>query len=100
MPYRVWIGDEAKAEIRRLPGHVRQRMRHLVRDLGEQPRPHSSRLLNTPEHAGVEVRRVRLGHWRAVYVIDEEWQELGILAVRRRPPYDYQDLAELLEEVE
>ena len=39
MPYRVWINDEAKDEVRQLPGPVRQRIRQLVRSLGSQPRP-------------------------------------------------------------
>jgi mRNA interferase RelE/StbE len=96
----VWIGDEAEAEILRLPGHIRQRVRSLVRGLGEQPRPHASRALSAPETADVEVRRARIEHWRVIYLIDEEWQEVGVLAVRRRPPYDYADLADLLMETE
>ena len=43
-----------------------------------------------------EVRRARLDRWRIVYLIDEETRILSILAVRKRPPYNYQDLAELL----
>jgi hypothetical protein len=45
------------------------------------------------------VRRLRLERWRVVYVVDEEWSEIGVLAVRKRPPYDYRDLPELLSEL-
>ncbi len=100
MPHKVWIKDEAKAEIGRLPGNVRQRVRDLVQDLASEPRLHASRALRTPVAMRVEVRRARLEHWRIVYVVDDEWQEIGILAVRRRPPYDYGDLTDLLAEVE
>jgi len=34
-----------------------------------------------------------------VYVIDEEWELVTVLAVRKRPPYDYEDLKELLAEI-
>jgi len=38
--------------------------------------------------------------WRVIYVVDEEWSEVGVLAVRKRPPYDYRDLPELLAELD
>jgi hypothetical protein len=33
---------------------------------------------------------------RQLYVIDEEWEMISVLAVRKRPPYTYADLGELL----
>jgi mRNA interferase RelE/StbE len=100
MGYQLWIEDEAKAEIRRLPGHVRQRIRRAVQNLGNEPRPHHSVRLRTPEGVELELRRLRLERWRVVYVVDEEWSEVGVLAVRKRPPYDYSDLPELLAELD
>jgi mRNA interferase RelE/StbE len=47
----------------------------------------------------LEARRIRLDRWRIIYVIDRDWSEIGILAVRERPPYDYDDLADLLREL-
>ncbi|MGQ9682523.1 MAG: type II toxin-antitoxin system RelE family toxin, partial [Anaerolineae bacterium] len=44
----------------------------------------------------VEARRLRLERWRIVYVVTEDDQTVDILAVRKRPPYDYGDLAALL----
>ena len=96
MAYRLWIEDQAKAEINRLPGHMRQRIRRAVGDLSREPRPHDSLPLTLGEEASLEVRRLRLDRWRVIYVVDEQQSEVGLLAVRKRPPYDYDDLPELL----
>jgi mRNA-degrading endonuclease RelE of RelBE toxin-antitoxin system len=47
--------------------------------------------------AGIELRRIRLERWRIVYVVDEDWQAVVVLAIHQRPPYDYEDLSELVE---
>ena len=47
----------------------------------------------------LELRRLRIERWRVVYMIDEEWELVTVLAVRKRPPYDYEDLEELLAEL-
>lgn len=100
MRYQLWIEDEVKTEIKRLPGHIRQRIRQAVQSLADDPRPHYSREMRPPEGIGLEVRRLRLERWRVVYIVDEEWSEIGVLAVRKRPPYDYKDLPELLAELD
>jgi len=46
-----------------------------------------------------EVRRIRLDNWRIIYAINDEWGEIGILAIEKRPPYDYQDLEDLLSDL-
>jgi mRNA interferase RelE/StbE len=99
MGYRLWIENEAKTEIKRLPGHMRQRVGRAVLDLSAEPRPHNSHRLRVPEGIELEVRRLRLDRWRVIYVVDEEWSEIGVLAVRKRPPYDYGDLQRLLAEL-
>jgi mRNA interferase RelE/StbE len=38
-----------------------------------------------------------LDKWRIVYVITESESTVDVLAVRKRPPYDYGDLTALLE---
>ncbi len=96
MTYLLWVNQEAESEIRRLPGGVRQRIRKTIQQLRSQPRPPTSRHMEMDVGVPVEVRRIRLDQWRLVYVIDEELLEIGILAVRRRPPYNYEDMAELL----
>src|SRR5438045_1656647 len=43
MPYRIRITDTARQEMRRLPGHVRQRVRRLVEALADEPTPSGAR---------------------------------------------------------
>lgn len=100
---RLWVEPAARDEIVKLPGNVRQRVRRIISDLGETPRPNNSRALDVSddlriEH--VEVRRLRLAQWRIVYTIDEEWDLVTILAVRKRPPYNYDDLQALIKQLD
>lgn len=45
-------------------------------------------------------RRLRLDNWRIVYaVIETDVQVVAVVAVRRRPPYDYGDLPELFGDI-
>jgi mRNA interferase RelE/StbE len=98
MHYRLWIKDEAKRELRDLPGHIRQRIRKAIEQLKIEPRPQISIPMEGIFNLSVlvEVRRIRLDNWRVIYIVDEEFSEVGILAVRKRPPYDYADLADIM----
>ena len=101
--YRVEVTDRARRQIRQLPGSMRQRVIRALRELEEQPRPQTSQALDVST-AGIELptdmelRRIRMASWRVVYVAEDEAQLITVLAVRKRPPYQYQDLQELLEE--
>jgi mRNA interferase RelE/StbE len=82
---------------------VRQRIKRAIDGLSTEPRPHHSRVLDLskvedaePIPQGIEVRRLRLDHWRVIYAIDESWRTVIVLAIRRRPPYDYEDLDRLI----
>jgi hypothetical protein len=74
-------------------------------DLRQEPRPLGSRTLELPESTPPkllevwEVRRARLEDWRVVYAIAEAERQIAILLVARRPPYRYEDLRDLLEEL-
>ncbi|MFN8458990.1 MAG: hypothetical protein U0401_30795 [Anaerolineae bacterium] len=46
-----------------------------------------------------EPRRLRLEEWRIVYAIIEDIKLTAIVAVRKRPPYDYTDLADLFADI-
>lgn len=99
--YQVEIDNRAKREIRELPGHMRQRVIRSIRDLRTQPRPPDSRELDLVVagqtlDAGMSLHRIKIEAWRIVYVIEEEWRVITVLAVRKRPPYQYTDLGELL----
>jgi mRNA interferase RelE/StbE len=101
--YQVYLEPQVHARRRELPGNVRQRLKREIEGLSTEPRPHHSRVLDLskvedelsiPE--GIEVRRLRLDRWRVIYAVDESWQTVIVLALRQRPPYDYEDLDKLI----
>lgn len=98
--YTVYVLPEEFRRIKRLPGHVRQRIKHAIDELADDPRPTQSKKLDVadlkdPER---EVRRLRLDSWRIVYVVSDDQKAVDVVAMRKRPPYDYGDLTELLGE--
>lgn len=103
--YKVWVRPAVHSARKRLPGHVRQRIKRTIDDLSQTPRPAKSRVLRLSAEVDSsiksewEVRRIRLEDWRVVYAINETWQEIAVLTVQRRPPYDYEDLEILLSEL-
>lgn len=97
--YRVYIIPSAWREIKSLPGHVRQRVKRAIDALSDSPRPSRSIALDAPG-VKIELRRLRLDKWRIVYALTEADRIVDALAVRRRPPYDYGDLEQLLEAAE
>ena len=102
MKYEVYILPEAWEELKRLPGHMRQRVKRAIEGLKDNPRPPKSIRLDTsglPE-VEAELRRLRIERWRIVYAITEAERFVDILAIRKRPPYDYGDLERLLAELE
>jgi mRNA interferase RelE/StbE len=44
--YTVYITPQAFQEIKSLPGNIRQRVRHAIRNLAENPRPSQSKQLD------------------------------------------------------
>lgn len=93
--YTVYVTLDAWREIKELPGFVRQRVKRAIDNLATDPRPPDSKALNVPD-VDLEVRRLRLDDWRIVYAIVEADKAIDVLAVRKRPPYDYGDLEKLL----
>lgn len=96
--YTVYVLPSAWQEIKDLPGHMRQRVRRAVDGLADDPHPPRSKRL-TVEHLAPELYRLRLDRWRIVYTITEEYSTVDVLAVRKRPPYDYGDLEALIAEI-
>jgi mRNA interferase RelE/StbE len=96
--YTVYVTPDALGEIRRLPGHMRQRVRRAISDLGDDARPPASSALSVTSEPW-ELRRVRLDRWRILYGVVENEGIVDVLAVRRRPPYDYGDLQRLVEDL-
>ena len=102
MKYKVYVLPQAWREIKQLPGNMRQRIKRAIDGLGNDPRPPRSIKLDTSglPAIDVELRRLRIERWRIVYAITETELYVDVLAVRKRPPYDYGDLERLLEELE
>jgi mRNA interferase RelE/StbE len=96
--YKVYITPAAYKEIKSLPGHIRQRVKRSIGDLAVDPRPAHSKALNVPE-LDCELRRLRVDRWRVVYAVTEDDKTVDILALRKRPPYDYGDLESLLNDI-
>lgn len=96
--YTVYIIPSAWPKIKELPGNIRQRVKRAIDSLADNPRPIKSKALDAPDFES-EVRRLRLDQWRIVYAITEADNIVDVLTVRKRPPYDYGDLEELLREV-
>ena len=97
--YRVFVTPQALAEIRDLPGNIRQRVRQSIRELAHNPHPSQSKPLDFPE-PDRQLFRLRLDHWRVIYAITESEKAIDIMAVRKRHPYDYGGLEKLLEDIE
>lgn len=96
--YSVYILPQARREIDRLPGYARQCIRKEIVGLRDNPGPPRSKQLDYHIEPGKELWRLRFESWRVVYLVDREWGQVYVLAVRKRPPYQYDDLASLLAE--
>lgn len=96
--YRIYVPPPVWREIKQLPSNMRLRIKRLVDGLRLESRPYQSKRLDYPDDV-FELRRIRIASWRVVYAIDVEWKMIYILAVRKRPPYDYDDLATLIEQL-
>ena len=95
--YKVYITPQAFKETKALPGNIRQRVRRAIGELADDPRPSVSKALVTEFDR--ELWRLRLDRWRIVYAITETDLTVDVLAIRKRPPYDYADLEALLEDI-
>lgn len=101
-PYDVYIEPDVHAQRKDLPGHLRQRVRRLINELANQPRPYNSKVLDAigiDLPLTVEIRRLRIEQWRIIYYINEEERLVWVWAIRKRPPYDYEDITMLLEQL-
>jgi mRNA interferase RelE/StbE len=96
--YTVYITLSALREIKGLPGHMRQRVKRAIDSLADTPHPPGSEALSLLE-MDYDVWRLRLDKWRIVYAITESDKIIDVLAVRKRPPYDYGDLERLLADL-
>jgi hypothetical protein len=73
-------------------------LKKQISSFTSQPRPSISRPLDVEGlevPARVEIRRARLENWRMIYAVNDLDEWVWVLAICQRPPYNYDDLAEL-----
>jgi mRNA interferase RelE/StbE len=93
----AYLTPGAYQDLRRLPGNVKRQMIKAIDDLERNLRPKQSIQLELGDDPR-EIRRLRLGKWRILYLVQEETPV--IFGIRQRPPYDYEDLQALIGEIE
>jgi mRNA-degrading endonuclease RelE of RelBE toxin-antitoxin system len=99
-PYTVWLEPDVHAARKDWPGNIRQRLRRILDDFATNPRLADSQTMDTTGlelPPAIELRRLRLQHWRVIYAVNDAEAWVWVLAVRQRPPYDYEDLGELAD---
>jgi hypothetical protein len=72
--YRLWIEPEVHSAREELTGNVRQRVKRILDGLSANPRPASSKRLDVSDldvPKAIEIRRVRLEHWRVLYAVND-----------------------------
>lgn len=100
-PYKVWMKPAVHDMRDQLPGYIRQQIKRIIDEVRHTARPAQSKPLVLPDSIQTdwEVRRIRMDDWRIVYAISEAWQEIAVLTIQKRSPYDYEDLEELLADL-
>lgn len=73
-------------------------LQKIIRNWAENPRPSFGKKLTLPEFEQ-ELWRLRLDKWRIIYGITETEKIVDVVGIRKRPPYDYGDLQELLTQL-
>lgn len=99
--YCVEVTQAARVEIKGLPGNMLRRILGVVKGLQTEPLPPKSKVLDLEKLSlepveGVRFCRLRVENWRVIYAIEDEVELITVLAVRKRPPYQYDDLVELI----
>lgn len=97
--YKIWMHPDVHPTRKKLPGKIRQCITRIIKSLGQEPHPSNSislSLTDTAEFTDWDVRRIRVDEWRIVYAVNENWHEISILTIQKRPPYDYENIEELI----
>lgn len=97
--YQIYVTPAAWAEMLSLPGHMKQRVKQAVDGLVNNSQPRQSKQLASIKKTNriTSLYRLRIDQWRIIYAIDSESELIQVLAIRKRPPYDYRDLEDLLQ---
>jgi mRNA interferase RelE/StbE len=100
--YDLLIEPQVHDARKQLPGNMRQQIKRAIDGLASNPRPAQSEAMDVSGldvPSDVEVRRLKLILWRLIYAVNDVLRWVWVLALRRRPPYDYSDLPELISKL-
>lgn len=100
--YQVFIDSEVHSVRKDLPGNIRQVIKRTIDNFASEPYPSNSRILNVKDieiPQMINLSRIRIGHWRIIYAVNENENWVWVLKISHRPPYNYEDLAELLRKI-
>jgi len=100
--YDLLIERTAHKQRKDLPGYIRQRIKRAINDLAHTPRPYFSQELDTTGldiPVDTELRRIRLDKWRIIYAVNDKENWVWVWGIRKRPPYNYEDLADFVKVV-
>jgi len=78
--YEVLLVASAVKEFHALPGEVKRRLGEAFDELRERPRPSGVQKLQGYE----QLYRIRVGHYRVVYQVDDVARVIRITRVRHR----------------
>jgi mRNA interferase RelE/StbE len=78
--YQVTLAASAKKELKDLPSDVVQRIWDKIRELPDNPRPPGCKKL----HGHKGRWRIRIGHYRVVYEIDDAQRVIDITRIAHR----------------
>ena len=81
MSYRIELAKGAAAALARLPQPWRDRMGRAIGKLADDPYPSGSRLLSGTLRGS---RRIRVGDYRAVYVVEDAIRVVAVTRVGHR----------------
>ena len=89
--YQLNIKKSVLRQIDALPGNYRQRVRGLIANLANNPRPQNAKLLRKKR----AIYRIALDYYRIVYRIEDDILVVEMLKVGlKRGPEFYQDVDE------
>ena len=80
MAYSVKLKKSVEREIRKIPEKYIRRIIDALDTLEEEPRPKQSRKLKDTERT----YRLRVGDYRIIYQIDDEYKEIVVFHIRQR----------------
>jgi mRNA interferase RelE/StbE len=87
--YQLLIDSEARKALKRLPGHIRQRIAQAIDGLKNNPRPPNAKALQD-ELTGYW--RLRIDNYRVIYTIDDEIVVVEVVKVDQRDARTYTGL--------